>query len=197
MPENAYFCSRNCKYIIALTPAEYIQLKAFARYDGLLLALLWTVAFVCYLVGLGQPLYGMVALLLMVASPFYVARRLRRFRDQDRNGVISLMRGWAFYILVFFYGAILLAVVQYVYFAFLDHGYVLSAVTTALSAPEAKTTLEQSGLADQLNLSLQQLQELRPIDFALNVLTVNITLGIILGLPFAVMMKRKSDGLSQ
>jgi len=173
-----------------LTPAEYIQLKAFARYDGLLLALLWTASFVCYIVGLGTPFYGMVALLLLAVSPFYVAHRLRRFRDQDLGGVISLMRGWAFVILVFFYGGILLAVVQYAYFAFLDRGYLLSSLDKVLSSPEAKEMLLQSGLTGQVEESMHMFAELRPIDFALNVLTVNITLGIVLGLPIALLLKR-------
>ena len=174
-----------------MTPAEYIQLKAFARVDGALLALLWTACFVCYLVGLRNPLFGMVALLLLVVTPFWVARRLRRFRDQDLNGVISLMRGWAFFILVFFYGGVLLAVVQYLYFAYMDNGYLLSSLQETLSSPEAKQALEQYGMSQSLKDSLSMMGDLRPIDYALNVLTVNITAGIILGLPVAAMIQRK------
>ena len=173
-----------------MTPAEYIQLKAFARIDGALLALMWTASFACYIVGLKSPFYGMFALLLMVATPFYVAGRLRRFRDKDLNGVISLLRGWAFVILVFFYAGILLALVQYVYFAFMDHGYLLSAFQETLSSSEAKQALEQYGITESLNESIQHLGEMRPIDYALNVLTVNITLGILLGLPVAAMLRK-------
>ena len=175
-----------------MTPSEYIQLKAFARIDGALVALLWTASFVCYLVGLKNPLFGMVALLLLVATPFWVARRLRRFRDVDLHGVISLLRGWAFYILVFFYAGVLLALVQYVYFAYLDQGYLLSSFQDALSSPEAKQAFAQYGLAEALSENMQMLSELRPIDFALNVLTMNITVGIILGLPVAALMRRPS-----
>lgn len=173
-----------------MTPAEYIQLKAFARVDGALVALLWTVSFACYLAGLKTPLYGMIALMLLVLTPFYVARRLRRFRDEDLHGVISLMRGWAFVILVFFYGGILLALVQYAYFAFLDHGYLLSSINDALSSPEAKQALDQYGLSESLSESLHLLGEMRPIDYALNVLTLIISLGILLGLPISLILHR-------
>ena len=176
-----------------MTPAEYIQLKAFARVDGALLALLWTASFACYVVGMKNPLYGMVALLLIVATPFYVARRLRRFRDKDLQGVISLMRGWAFVILVFFYASILLALVQYVYFAFMDHGYLLSSLQDTLSSPEARQAVEQYGVTESLNETIQMMGEMRPIDYALNVLTVNITVGIILGLPVAALMRRRRE----
>ena len=38
-----------------MTPAEYIQLKAFARQDGALLALLLVVVFLLYIIGLSNP----------------------------------------------------------------------------------------------------------------------------------------------
>lgn len=173
-----------------MTPAEYIQLKAFARIDGALLALLLTASFVSYLVGLKNPLFWMVALLLLLFTPFWVARRLRRFRDVDLHGVISLLRGWAFYILVFFYAGVLLALVQYVYFTFLDHGYLLSSFQEALSSPDAKMALEQYGLQQSMAERMQVMNELRPIDFSLNVLTMMIMIGIVFGLPVAAIMKR-------
>ena len=173
-----------------MTPAEYIQLKAFARVDGAMVALLWTVCFACYLIGLRNSLFGMVAIVLMVVTPFYVARRLRRFRDEDLHGVISFLRGWAFVILVFFYGAILLAVVLYVYFAYMDQGYVLLSLQQTLSSPETQAMLSQSGMSTSVEESLQMFSEMRPSDYALNVLTLNIALGIILGLPIAVLFKK-------
>jgi hypothetical protein len=46
------------------------------------------------------------------------------------------------------------------------------------------------GMAQAADDSLQMLTELRPIDYALNQLTVNISLGIALGLPIAALLRR-------
>ena len=173
-----------------MTPSEYTQLKAFARVDGVVLSLLWSIAFACMVAGLSQPLYSFLAMMLIVLTPFYVGVRLKRFRDEDRGGEISLLRGWAFAILVFFYGGILLAVVQYVYMAYMDNGYLLMALKRTLDSPEGKLMVEQYGMSGNIEQSLNAIQELRPIDFALNMLTMNITAGIVLGLPIAAMMKR-------
>ena len=145
--------------------------------------------------GITNPVYSMTALMLMVATPFYVCRRLRRFRDEDRQGVISFGRGWAYSILVFFYAAILLAVAQYVYFAYMDQGYLLSKFSTALSSPESQQMIRQYGLQQAMDDGMKMMQEMRPIDYALNVLTVNISLGIILGVPIAALMRRKIEKL--
>ena len=176
-----------------MTPAEYVQMKAFARVDGALLALLWIASFACYVVGIANPLYGTMAMVLMVATPFFVALRLGKFRDHGRDGIISLSRGWAYSVYVFFYAAILLAVAQYVYFAYIDQGYLLQSFTTALSTPESKQMMEQYGITQAMDESLEMMGQLRPIDYALNMLTANIMVGVVLGLPIAALMRRKES----
>ena len=175
-----------------MTPAEYIQMKAFARIDGALLAILWIASFACYIAGVANPIYSTMALVLMVATPFFVALRLGKFRDKVRDGIISLSRGWAYSVYVFFYAAILMALAQYIYFAYIDQGYLLHSFTTALSTPEAKQMMEQYNLKQAMEESMEMMGQLRPIDYALNVLTVNIMVGIVLGFPIAALMKRKA-----
>jgi len=174
-----------------MTPAEYIQLKAFARVDGALLAVLWVASFACYIAGIANPVYAMMAIVLMVITPFFVGRRLGKFRDEGRDGIISFGRGWAYAIFVFFYAAILLAVAQYVYFAYMDQGYFLMSFSKSMSSPETEQLLQQAGLLQAMKDSLEMMGQMRPIDYALNVLTVNIALGIVLGLPIAALMQRR------
>ena len=60
-----------------MTYDEYKQLKAFAKQDGALLALLWIGALFCYVKGLTSPTLGMAALALVLATPVVVAIRLK------------------------------------------------------------------------------------------------------------------------
>jgi hypothetical protein len=101
------------------------------------------------------------------------------------------MRGWGFVILVFFYGGILLALVQYVYFAYIDQGYLLASFSAALESAETKQFIEMYGMQQAVNDSLTMMEQMRPIDYALNVLTMNISIGIILGLPIAAILQKK------
>ena len=172
-----------------ITPAEYIQLKAFARIDGAWLALVWLASFGCSIAGLMDPLLGMVSLALAVMSPFFVARRLRVYRDTVKQGVLSFKRGWAFALLVFFYGSVLLAVAQYVYFAFLDKGFMVQMLSQALASPQTAQIMAQSGMNELLSMSVQQMQSMRPIDISLQFLTTNIFLGVVLSLPIALVMR--------
>lgn len=174
-----------------MTPAEYIQLKAFSRVDGAWLSLLWIASFACYIMGLTSQLYGMVAMMLALITPFFVARRLRLFRDEALDGQISFLRGYAYSVLTFFYAGILFAVAQYCYFAFIDSGYLAMCIGKMIDSPEGQLLAEQYDMKEVLAESLQALKDMRPIDFALNVLTVNISIGLVLGVPVALLMQKK------
>jgi len=175
-----------------MTPQEYVQLKAFARQDGALLSLLWLAAFICYVQGLTNPLLGMLALGFMAYSPFYAASRLRHFRNYAREGIISFARGYAYYVLTFFYAGLLLAVAMYVYFAFIDSGHLMATFTEVLNSKEHRQLLDAYGMTEQVAQSLKEMASLRPIDYALNMLTINISAGFLLGLPFAAIMQRQA-----
>ena len=174
-----------------MTAPEYIQLKAYARQDGFFLALLWIASFSSYIMGLTNQILAMAALLMAVMSPFFVANRLKKFRDEGREGVISFARSYAYTIFVFFYGAVLLAVARYLYFAYMDNGYLVNSFAKMMTTDEGKMLLEQYGMTQMVDESLAEMAATRPIDYALNILTINISLGFILGVPIGLIMQRR------
>jgi hypothetical protein len=173
-----------------ITPHEYVQLKAFARQDGALLALLWVFTSTLYIIGMTNQLMGLAAAMLIFYTPFFVGGRLRKFRDYAREGLISFRRGYAYTVFMFFYAGVLFAVVTYVYLTFMDHGFLMSQMSKVLTSDEARQAMQQYGMTEMMNESLSQLAKVRPIDYALDMLTVNITLGFILGVPISLMMQR-------
>jgi hypothetical protein len=174
-----------------LTATEYIQLKAFARIDGAWLSLLLIAGFACYVVGLTSPTYGFLFLLTFFVISFFVGRRLKRFRDNGLDGTMSFLRGWAYVIMMFFYGGLLFALAQYAYLTYMDKGYILMTINDVLSTPENTAVMKQLGMTDQINESLHLLGTMRPIDFALNMLTTLIMAGAVLGLPIAAVLQKR------
>ena len=173
-----------------MTAPEYVQLKAYARQDGFFLALLWTASFACYILGVTNHIMEMLALGLAITTPFFVAGRLRKFRDEGREGLISFGRSYAYTIFVFFYGAVLLAVVQFLYFAYMDNGYLLSNFSKMLSTEEGRAMVSQYGMTQMVEEGLAEMASIRPIDYALNILTMNIMIGFVLGIPIGLVMQR-------
>lgn len=175
-----------------MKPEEYKQLAAFARIDGLYLGLLWIVSFSCFIGNFSHPMLGSAAMLIALYSPFFVARRLKKFRDTARDGIISFRRALAYSMFVFFYGSLIFAVAQYVYFAFIDGGYVINQYSKMFSTPEAKQMINALfGNDMQMKRELLTMSEIRPIELALNFLSCNISVGIITSVPIAAILKRQ------
>jgi hypothetical protein len=59
-----------------------------------------------------------------------------------------------------------------------------------LSTPEIVEMIQQAGMTDYVNEAMHAMQEIRPIDFALNTLTMAIMAGLVLGLPIAAVVRK-------
>ena len=176
-----------------MTPEEYQQLKAFARVDGAYLGVVWIASFALYIGGLTSPLMGLAGALLAVLSPVFAAVRLAKFRNNARNGIISFRRAAAYYILMFLYASLLMALAQYVYFAYIDGGHLVSAYTALTDTPEAAAMLEAYGMSkQQMQQAISEMAQTDPIYIVLNILSMNVTCGIVLSLPVAAILKRKA-----
>lgn len=174
-----------------MTPAEYTQFKAFARIDGLYLGLVWTLSFALYILGLQHPASGMAGTLIALASPFFATMRLRSFRDKARGGFISFRRAIGYYIFMFLYASLVLALAQYVYFAFIDGGYMLQQYTEVLASPEGIQMMKAYGLTEsQVENSMAEIAATDPIYIVLNFMSLNILAGTVMSLPAAALIKR-------
>ena len=72
-----------------MTHDELKQLSAYSRYDGFYLAILWVASFACLLYSSSLPILGQFYTILLFSTPFFVAYRFKKFREEGRNGVIS------------------------------------------------------------------------------------------------------------
>lgn len=163
-----------------------VQLKAFARIDGALLALLWVASFAALLL---QP-SSAAGNLLALCTPFFVGWRLCRFRSTALDGHISFRRGYAYAFYDFFYAALLFAVAQYVYFRWMDHGHFLALVSEAMKV--LGPVYEQSGMtAGQLSQTADMMATLTPMQWAFVFMMQNIFIGIVVSLPIAALCAKR------
>ncbi len=84
-----------------------------------------------------------------------------------------------------------MAMAIYVYFEFMDHGYLLGMYSSVMDSEEGKRVLEMSGMKEQMAQGLQDLYNMRPIDYAVNMLTAIIMTGLVLALPIAALVQKR------
>lgn len=166
---------------------EYIQLRAFARQDGLWIGLLWIATLGCFVGSIKEPALQTGFITGVIATPFVLYFRLRRFRDNVLDGSISYSRATAFCILTTTYASILMAGATLLYFYFLDNGMLINALRNNISMPELRESFRQTGLnPEELETEIEAIGGLRPIEFAFSIFFNGIVtssfLSLILGL---------------
>ncbi len=163
-----------------------VQLKAFARQDALLLALVWTASFACMTIVQA----GIIGNLLALATPFVVGWRLTKFRDHALYGYISFRRAFAYCAYVFFYASLVFALVQFAYFRFLDNG--AFAKMFADSMQVLAPFYEKNGMSRQdISHTITAVKMITPVEWAFMFMMQNIFIGAVLSLFLALVGKRR------
>lgn len=164
---------------------NFMQLKAFARQDALMLSLLWAVSFACVTIVKA----GAFGNLLALATPFIIAWRLTKFRDQILDGAISFRRAFAYGVYTCFYASLIFALVQFAYFRFLDNGAFAGLITESMKI--LTPIYEQNGMSKaDIDNSISAISMLTPIEWAFMFMMQNIFIGAVMSLPIAAVCKR-------
>lgn len=171
-----------------MTYDEYRQLTAYARYDGIYLAVLWIAAFAC-LIGCSayQPL-SMLCILLLLSTPLFVAYRLRLFRQEGLGDRISFGRALHYCLRMFLNAAVLFAIAQWAYMQYIDHGRLAAFFRTMMTTEESQETLRQMGMDGQALVSA--FEQITPLEFASSYLIENVLVGAVFSVVIAAAMKK-------
>ena len=168
------------------------QTKAFARQDGAILGAVWIASFICTMLSANSSMQmlGLVANLLLISIPFVMAKRLKIFRDEVREGHISFMSGSFYCFQTFFYATLLLTIVQYLWFRFMDMGPFMSQLQANYQMIAQAYQLTANETKEVLNAIFM----MKPIAWAAMFMITDIIAGIILSpIIGAVMAKRNMN----
>lgn len=166
-------------------------MRAYTRQYGAVLGLLWIVSFAMFIGSRTSPALSFLFNATIVATPFTVLTLARMYRDRILGGVMSFRMALAFSMFIFFNAMLILAIVQWAYFQFLDNGRMIADMIQQISLPEMKPVLDAYGVAkDELVGQLQMFAELRPIDFVLSFMWVNAFAGMAMSFVIALITKR-------
>ncbi|MCI6671161.1 MAG: DUF4199 domain-containing protein [Prevotella sp.] len=169
---------------------EIKQLRAFAWYDGIYLSIIWMASFACFLAATWQSLLGQVSSLLILSTPFFVAFRLKKFRDTALEGAISFNRACVYNLRVFFNAALLFSIMQYAYMAFVDHGKVAQIVTATMMRPEYDEVYKMMQVDKEQFLQFIP-EAFSPLPMTLNSFIYEIIFGVFFGIIIAALMAKK------
>ncbi|WP_314285869.1 DUF4199 domain-containing protein [Prevotella pallens] len=168
---------------------EIKQLRVYARYDGIYLAIIWAVSFTCFLLLPLSPIFSTFSSLLTISTPFFVAYRLKIYREIGLNGVISFKRAYFYCMRVFVNAALLFSLLQWLYMTYLDNGKVIRIITSVTSLSEYNSFFAAMGI-DRKEFIAMLPEAFSPTPMAVNSLMYEVLLGAIISLIVSAIMAR-------
>lgn len=166
-----------------------ISLNGEAMRCGTLLGLLWIAMYASILAGFGNIIFALLFLALYCASPIYAGYLAIRTRKRELNNIMPFFQAWMFLLIMYICASLLSAVAQFIYFRFLDDGYIMQmmqqAATIMANNPEIFDTM-----AKDFNAAIQEYQNLDTRHIVFSMLSSNIMNGTILAPIIALFVKR-------
>lgn len=162
-----------------------------AQKDGIIAGSFFTLSFLCFLAALHAPALTFVWMATMLFAPFLVGKRVVAYRKTACKGVITYLQAFRYSFLVFIFGSLILAFLQWLYFQYIDQGGFVSHYIELLTNPENQKVLEVYQLQkEDIDFMVENISALRPIDFALHFLFFNILIGCLISLIIAATVKK-------
>ena len=151
--------------IFVIDTGKIKQTKAFARQDGTLLGIVWVASFVCTV----------------------VAKRLKYFRDVVREGHISFKHGLYYCVQTFFYATLLLTIIQYLWFRFMNTGMFM----TQLQANYQMIAQAYQLTAEETKALFDAITMMKPIAWASMFMITDLIAGAVLSPILAAIYSKK------
>ena len=166
-----------------------VNIREAAMGYGTVIGLVWCVKFPLFPLGLRYPLLELLFLAITAVLPFVVYIMTYRFRDRSCPDGFPFRKAFSFTWQLYLYASLLTAVVHFVYFAYIDNGFVISTYESYLDVLGQSPDLKELG--DQLMQSLQVYKQLSPIEITMQLLTQNIIYGSLFSLVTALFTMRR------
>lgn len=122
-------------------------MQRYAMLFGTYMGGFWILKFILFPVGLSVPFLLFLFMGLTLCVPFMGYYYARMYRNQVCGGGISFLHAWIFTVFMYMFAALLAAVAHYIYFRFIDHGYVINTCETMVD------TLAQSNMPGWIRTS--------------------------------------------
>ena len=179
-------------FALMISAIELVQLKAYARQDGLILGAVWIAAFTCFIGSMNDASLQLGFTTGIISTPFVVFYMLRHYRDKVLTGTISYRRAFAFIAYTMTYASLLLAAATFAYFHFIDNGTFFGTLMANIKLPEVQQAFTDAGMSPQdIEEQLALVSETRPIDFAFSVLFEGIIIAVIHAALLGLLGKKK------
>ena len=177
--------------ITDMTTDKPATIQQYAMRYGTFMGIFWIFKFAFLPLGFTIPLLQLFFILLTCFVPILGYIYTRKFRNYYCEGVISFSRAFSFTFCTYVFAAMLTAVAHYIYFRFIDEGYLVNMYLNQLEAIKSSATGEMLTSVDQLITAFSVVSSLSPLEITFQLISQNVIYGTLLALPTALLVMRR------
>ena len=171
-------------------------MQRYAMLFGTYMGGYWILKFILFPLGLMVPFLLFLFAGLTVCVPFMGYYYTRMYRNHVCGGNIGFLQAWIFTVFMYIFAALLTAVAHYIYFRFIDHGFVINTYENMLDSFSQDNIPGVEIYVNQLKDALAVMQTLTPIDITMQLMSQNVFYGSLLAIPTALFAMRKKQEAS-
>ncbi len=157
---------------------------------GTAMGILWAFKFTLFPLGLTIPFLHLVFLVLTLGVPVIGYLFARRYRDLECGGSISFSRAFLFTTTMYMFAIILTAAVHYLYFRFIDGGFIYD---TWMGLWQAVKETPEAALipnTDQYDQALEMMGAMTPLEVTFQLMSNNVFWSLLAALPTALLIRK-------
>ena len=174
-------------------------LQKYAMHFGTYMGVYWIVKFILFPLGFHIPFCSFLFIIMTLSVPFVGYYYTKMYRDKICNGSIRFSHAVIFSIFMYMFASLLVAMAHYIYFQFIDHGFIINSYTQLWDELMA-TTPALTENKEIIQETIDNVRSLNSINITMQLLSWDVFWGSLLAIPTALMvMKRakpESDELS-
>lgn len=164
------------------------NIQQYAMLMGTVLGAFWIGKFILFPLGMTTSFLLFLFIGLTIYVPVLSYKATQRCRDVVCDGSISFGQAWWFHIQLYIFASLLTAVAHYIYFRFIDNGFIVATYEQQLNELASSPIVEFQNYAATYREALNVIANLSPIDLVMQLLTTNVMAGIFIGIPIALMI---------
>lgn len=176
-----------------MTAERPTTLQEYAMRFGTYMGLFWIFKFIFLPIGFTIPLLQLLFILMTIFVPVLGFIYARRYRNQYHEGYLSFTQAFGFCFLMYLFASILTALAHYVYFRFIDQGYLLNTYLSQLDNIKDSVNGDMKVSVEQLISSFEVISSFTPLQMTFQLLSQNFFYGILLSIPTALLVMRKKN----
>lgn len=162
-------------------------MQQYAMIFGTYMGVFWILKFTLLPLGMTSPFLLLLFICLTLCVPFMGYYYTKIYRDKVCGGTIGFLHAWVFDIFMYVCAALLTAVAHYVYFRFIDQGFMLD----TLRQQSMQMTGNILMSPEQMKTYIDTMVTLTPTDITLSMVSSNIYYCALLSIPTALIAMRK------